>query len=232
MVPEVIFYAFLGGLLPAVLWLWFWLREDSAHPEPRGLVAMTFIAGAISVVFVLPIQYFIHFYFSSNLPVGFFLMAGAEELLKFAAAYTVAIRSKADDEPIDVVIYMVTAALGFSAVENALFSFQAIMASESLLGGVIVSGDRFVSASLVHVVSSAVVGLFLAFAFYKPRLVRQNMIMLGLVVATALHTMYNLSIINSTGDNSFFTFAVLWLSVIGLLLFFEKIKRLDQVKTL
>ena len=36
--------AFLAGLIPALFWLWFWLREDKAHPEPRALIATSFIA--------------------------------------------------------------------------------------------------------------------------------------------------------------------------------------------
>ena len=53
---EVLLYVFLGGLVPAILWLWFWLREDSAHPEPRGLIVITFIAGMVSVVLTIPTQ--------------------------------------------------------------------------------------------------------------------------------------------------------------------------------
>ena len=61
---QVLFYAFFGGLLPAALWLWFWLKEDSVHPEPRGLIVVTFIAGMLAVAFVLPLQQVIyHFFF-------------------------------------------------------------------------------------------------------------------------------------------------------------------------
>lgn len=231
MFPQVIFYALLGGFLPAVLWLWFWLREDSAHPEPRGLIVVTFIAGALSVFFVLPVQYILHYYLNESLYLTFFFLAGVEEFFKFVAAYIVAIRSKEDDEPIDVVIYMVTAALGFTAVENALFLLEPLLGG-SVVDSVISGNLRFVGASLLHIMSSATVGLFLAFAFYKSRLTRHNAVVFGLITATILHTLFNLSIISDDGSNTFLTFAILWLSVVGLLLFFEKIKRLDQVKTL
>ena len=29
--PKTLLYALLGGILPAVLWLWFWLKEDSKN---------------------------------------------------------------------------------------------------------------------------------------------------------------------------------------------------------
>ena len=48
--------AFAGGILPALIWLWFWLREDREAPEPRGLIALSFAAGMAVVYFVLPIQ--------------------------------------------------------------------------------------------------------------------------------------------------------------------------------
>ena len=47
-----------------------------------------------------------------------------EEVLKYSAALMVVLWHKAVDEPIDVIIYMITIALGFSALENALFIFN------------------------------------------------------------------------------------------------------------
>ena len=44
--------AFAGGILPALVWLWFWLRQDSEKPEPRGLIALSFAAGMAVVFFV------------------------------------------------------------------------------------------------------------------------------------------------------------------------------------
>ena len=46
--------ALVGGLLPAFLWLFFWLREDKEHPEPKGLLFFTFLAGMSTVILVLP----------------------------------------------------------------------------------------------------------------------------------------------------------------------------------
>lgn len=224
---QVLFYAFFGGLLPAALWLWFWLKEDSTHPEPRGLIVITFIAGMIAVAFVLPSQQVIYQLFSDSFKgssiVLFFMLAIIEEIMKFFAAYVVALRSKAFDEPIDAVIYMVTAALGFTALENAFFLFDPL-AGGNVVDSIITGNLRFVGASVLHVMTSAIVGLALALSFYKSRVVRRRMIFVGLLVATVLHTLFNLSIMSDSGSNTFVTFLVLWFSVVGLLLFFEKIK--------
>ena len=48
--------AFLCGLIPALFWLWFWLREDKERPEPLLLIAITFIAGMAVVPLALPLQ--------------------------------------------------------------------------------------------------------------------------------------------------------------------------------
>jgi hypothetical protein len=52
---STLVYAFFGGLLPALLWLWFFNHEDP-HPEPRGRLIETFIAGMITVFIAMAIQ--------------------------------------------------------------------------------------------------------------------------------------------------------------------------------
>lgn len=227
---QVLLYAFLGGVLPALLWLWFWLKEDSVHPEPRGLIVVTFFAGAVAVMLTLPLQQGISYYFQENATVLFILLALVEETLKFLAAYLVALRNRAFDEPIDAVIYMVTVALGFSALENAIFLFNSI-ATGNAIDGVITGNLRFVGASVLHVLASSVVGLGLAFSFYKSKIIRFRMLILSIFTAAALHALFNLSIINDGGRNMLVTFLVLWFLVVGLLLFFEKIKRLTKINT-
>lgn len=233
---DVLLYAFFGGLLPTSLWLWFWLKEDSAHPEPRGLIFMTFVAGMVVVIFALPLQKLVYEYvithFPGNTPLLLAFLALIEEALKFIAAYIVAMRSRAFDEPIDAVIYMVTVALGFSALENSLYLLDKDLIPAGNLAGSIITGNmRFVGASILHVMTSAIVGLGLAFSFYKSKNIQHVFVLLSILVATALHTVFNLAIISNGGNNMLITFLVLWFLVIGLLLFFEKIKRLKQINT-
>ncbi|HLP43824.1 MAG TPA: PrsW family glutamic-type intramembrane protease [Candidatus Nanoarchaeia archaeon] len=229
---DVLLHVFLGGLLPAILWLWFWLKEDSAHPEPRSLIVVTFIAGVFSVVLTLPIQKLAFNLFDPSTTFFVFILALIEEVMKFLAAYIIAFRSKAFDEPIDAVIFMVTAALGFTALENALFMFGTLIQTGNILETVATGNLRFIGASLLHTMASAVVGLCMALSFYKTKQERTFMLIVGIFIATLLHTLFNLSIISESSSNILATFLVLWLSVIGLLLFFEKIKRLNQINTI
>ena len=58
--PKILILAFLGGIIPSLLWLWFWLKEEEkGKSEPSGLLAICFIVGMISVFFVLPLEKFI-----------------------------------------------------------------------------------------------------------------------------------------------------------------------------
>ena len=119
--------------------------------------------------------------------------------------------------------------MSYFAPATSFSHCSAVLASGNFIDSLITGNMRFVGASVLHVMSSAIVGLSLAFSFYKPKIVRRHMVIIGILLATVLHTLFNLSIISSSGSNMFVTFLILWFSVIGLLLFFEKIKRLSQV---
>lgn len=223
---QALFFAMFGGVLPAALWLWFWLKEDSAHPEPRALIVLTFLAGIVAVILVLPFQKIVYYFFENSILITLILWATLEEIFKYWAARAAALRNKAVDEPVDVVIYMVTAALGFVALENTLFLINPLL-DGNILEGIVTGNVRFIGTSLLHVTSSATVGIFMAFSFYRSRRVKRFFTWTGLLTAIVLHTIFNLSIIGEGNENTFITFSLLWVSVIALLLFFEKIKRLS-----
>lgn len=227
---QAAFFALLGGILPAALWLWFWLKEDSAHPEPKALIVLAFFFGMLAIPFVLPLEQIAFHFLSSSVFATFVLWAGIEEVLKYIAAKISVLRNKAVDEPIDYVMYMVTIALGFAALENALFLFTPLIHGGSLLDGIVTGNLRFIGASLLHVISSASVGVFLALGHYKSQYKKNLYTVLGLSIATGLHALFNLSIINDNGSNTFTVFSVLWLSVVTLLLVLEKVKTFSPIR--
>ena len=90
------------------------------------------------------------------------------------AAYLAALRFRVFDEPLDGVIYLVTAALGFSALENVFFLITPAQGGDLLR--TIVTGDlRFIGASLLHTLASATIGVSLALSFYKGVGVRRGL---------------------------------------------------------
>ena len=223
-------YALLSGILPALLWLWFWLREDSVHPEPRSLIIGTFVGGMIVVPLVVPFQHIALDYYGGNInEVVYFVWAALEEFFKFGVAYVIALRTRFMDEPIDALIYMITAALGFAAMENTFFLLKPLLEGDAMTS--IVTGNlRFIGATLLHVVSSATIGLFIALPYYQDKIKKTFDLMLGLVFAAVLHAAFNLFIITSKGSDTFIVFGCVWLAVIVLILLFEKVKRIPYEK--
>ncbi|HEY4515701.1 MAG TPA: PrsW family glutamic-type intramembrane protease [Candidatus Paceibacterota bacterium] len=216
-------WAFVGGLLPAIFWLWFWLHEDKKHPEPKLRIILSFGFGMLAVLLVLPVERFFYNIFGNEIHIWTLLAwAAAEEVMKIVAAYFAAFRSRVADEPVDFLIYMVSTALGFSALENSLFLFN--MIGEGFVTQGIISGNmRFLGATLLHTVTSATIGTFIALAFYKNKEVKKMSLAIGIMLAIALHTLFNFFIIEM-GERVFFVFTGVWVAIILMILMFEKVK--------
>jgi len=225
MASTMFVIAFLGGLVPVVFWLWFWLREDKARPEPRALIASAFIAGMLVVPLVLPLQKFAIERFSGDNLI--FVWVIIEEVLKYSAALVVILWNKAVDEPIDCIIYMITIALGFAALENALFIFNLLQAGE-ITNTLLTGTFRFLGATLLHVLASGTVGAFMAFSFYKKSVLKVAYSTLGLFIAFVLHTLFNFFIMDANGQTILGVFLFVWMGIIVLFLVFEKVKLIEK----
>lgn len=216
--------AVAGGLFPALAWLWFWRREDRVHPEPKKLIALAFIAGMVAVGVVIPIQKYVAPFLWSTTAI-FTAWSAIEEVTKYLAARITVLWRREDDEPIDPVIYMIAVALGFAALENTLF-LMSPLGGTTTLETVMTGNLRFVGATLLHVLSSAVVGLALAFSFYKPHRIHAWYVFFGVILAALLHSGFNFLILNSPEEHLFRTFAIVWAGVIGVLAGVEFVKRI------
>jgi len=216
--------AFLAGLIPALFWVWFWLREDNRHPEPYILLAISFIAGMAVVPMVLPLQKIaIDLYTGANVILVWVII---EELLKYAAALAIVMWNKEVDEPIDMVIYMIMIALGFAALENALFIFNPLIAGD-YLNSALTGSFRFLGATLLHVLASGTIGVFLALTYYRSKTVQVVSGTVGLFIAIVLHALFNFFIIDASGETILGVFLFVWMGIILLFLLFEKIKQLE-----
>ncbi len=238
---EIVAFALAGGILPVLIWLFFWLKEDRERPEPKKLIARIFFAGALAVIAAYPLELLwckLGFLsgacvrLSAN-PVSMvigseklLLVAWAltEEILKFLAAYVIALRSRHFDEPVDAMIYLITAALGFAALENSLFLFNALSESGSSITTLLTGNFRFLGANVIHVISSAVIGGMVGLSFKLGRGQRVLYVLIGLFTATTLHAMFNFLIITTDSGGVFKIFAMLWLLAILIILLFERVK--------
>jgi protease PrsW len=223
---STVAYSLIGGIIPSLLWLFFWLHEDKKRPEPRGQLLRTFLFGMLAVVLVLPFQKIVNDYMPGMTVMAIFLWALFEEGFKFLAGYFGGIHSTEDDEPLDPIIYMITAALGFVALENALFIF-AQLADQNIAGSIFTGNMRFIGPSLLHIISSAVVGFAMAFSFFKSRGAQRIAAVVGGILAVVLHTFFNILMVKQEAVSVFTTFGLVWVVVIVLLLLFEKVKNMN-----
>ncbi len=227
----------LLGLLPSFAWLVFFLRED-VHPEPKKMVAWVFALGALSTVLVIILQTALQdtlqfFQIKDYDPISLFSLGIIEELFKFLAAYVVIRKSRFFDEPMDAVIYMIVAALGFAAVENAAVMANISVFSEAL--GVITL--RFVGATLLHALSSGLLGYYWAKGIILSRKIKAEteppchlcgtqpklLLLKGIVFATLLHMVFNCLIMVS---RDVIIYPTIFLIIAALFIFwdFERIK--------
>lgn len=217
--------AFLAGLIPALFWLWFWLREDKARPEPKMLIVTAFISGMLIVPLVLPLQQFaVQRFVGDNL---IFVWVIIEEVLKYSAALIVVLWNKAVDEPIDTIIYMICIALGFSALENALFIFNPLVQGD-YINSFLTGNFRFLGATLLHVLASGTVGICMALVYYKSTLVKVTTATFGLFIAIILHALFNFFIMDASGEAVLGVFMFVWMGIIVLFLIFEKVKLIEK----
>jgi len=153
-------------------------------------------------------------------------------VVKYLAAWIIALRLKYTifDEPIDAFVYLMTAALGFSAMENTLFLIGPLLQGETVT--TIITGNlRFMGANLLHVASSGVLSLCIAFTYFKPVWLQRVSIWGGIIAATVVHTIFNLLIILVSETNKemiFVAFSYVWLTLIILILALEKVKKIKE----
>jgi RsiW-degrading membrane proteinase PrsW (M82 family) len=106
------------------VWLWFFVRRDR-HPEPLWLLARTFGWGMFAWLVAAAFEASLGRMLDSPLPLILLLVAlltaVIEEGFKFVAA-TTAITELSFDEPMDGLVYAVTAALGFALMENVTYT--------------------------------------------------------------------------------------------------------------
>ena len=227
------------GILPSLVWLFYYLRKD-LHPEPQKKILQIFFWGVLSTVPVffvqLGLQHLLQqFNLNSelyNVIYWFLIIALSEELFIYLVIKFKVVNNPDLDEPLDVMLYMVVAALGFAALENILYLFSPIENStfaQVIDRTLIVSFIRFIGATFLHTLSSAVIGYSLAVSFYEVKK-RYLILFLGVATAALLHGFYDFSIMTLDGYAKIIIPIIIILTL-ALLVFlgFEKLKKMKGI---
>ena len=222
--PKLLLTAFIGGIVPSLLWLSFWLQEDEEHPEPKGLLTIMFIMGMLAVVVTYPVQKYVQLHFSGDNS-RLILWAAVEEFFKYLAVFIVLSNTKKANEPIDWPIYLITAAVGFATLENTLYLLKPLSLSGttvSLLTGHL----RYLGSTLLHTITSGTIGIAIGLSFFSRPWVKKISFFFGFILAVVLHSAFNFFIIRNNGSDYMKVFAFLWVVSIVVMLVFEKVRRM------
>ncbi|MBU3964459.1 PrsW family intramembrane metalloprotease [Patescibacteria group bacterium] len=219
------------GLVPSIIWLLFYLRKDK-RPEPNEMVIKIFIYGMAITLPVALIEWgFVGVLKNFNLPSGvmlaiYFLLGVAlvEEVAKYLIIKFRILRDPAFDEPIDAMIYMIIAGLGFAALENILVLFV-LKQPELLEKTILTLSGRFIGATFLHALCSANIGFFLALSLIKKK--RNTLLFItGLTASIILHGVYNLAITIEGWSKAVIIISMLFGLFLVVLYEFKKVNKL------
>ncbi len=220
-----ILLAIVGGIFPTFLWLWFWFNQTE-KPQSTGFLSLLYILGMVCVFIALPIDSIIR---QSKLDQKEYLLAFAlvEEVLKTILTAAVAFRHRMIKRPTDYTLFLVTLALGFSALENNLYLIHPI--SQDNLTFVLFTGSlRFIGATLLHTTCVAIVGNMLGIAFNETRVMKFVHGLFGLGIAIGLHAIFNYFILLSTTRSIMIGLAGLWFIGITVIVVFGRLQKLQN----
>ncbi len=216
--------ALVFGLLPGFAWMIFYLGE-ALHPEPKRLIVFTFIVGMAFGFFTVGIENIFNGW-ASGIGIqelsllSLFGLAAIEEIMKFAAAHFAISRNPEFTEPVDAMIYMIVAALGFATLDN-IGAISTISPQAALIPAVLETVSlRFVGATLLHTLTSGIVGYYWALGIVNGKIKRY--LASGLVIATVLHATFNYLILTYGAA----VYSVIFLIIVGFFVLndFEKFK--------
>lgn len=242
---RIILYIFFG-VLPSATWLFYYLTKDM-HPEPKKMIIKIFILGTLVTIPAFFVQVGLsqlldQLKFSGLLdgyPIiadilkWFVVIALTEETLKYAVVRFAVLRGPEVDEPLDIMLYMVVAALGFAALENILYLFSPIdnLSFQTIIQtAATISFIRFIGATFLHTLCSGLAGYFIALGTLKSAKKRNFLLFHGILLATLLHGLYDFSIITLQSPVNIIIPALV---IIGLAMFmlydFDEIKKVKSI---
>ena len=156
------------AVLPAAVLLWFIYKEDKVEKEPIGLLAKIFVFGVLSTAIAAVLEYsgqnLLYILFKGDfnnivclIILNFIVVGLSEEFVKFMAVRLAAWKDKEFNYTFDALVYCVAASLGFAALENIKYLWDAPYELAAMRGVISVPG---------HAIFAVFMGMYMGFAKY------------------------------------------------------------------
>lgn len=220
---QSLFIGIVTGFVPTFFWLYFWLKETEEIRYPLTLVLLVFGLGGIGVFLAIPLQSALSTVFAYK-SIGYLMtLACVEEIVKFLLVCIAVPRILTPRLATEPAVFLVSAALGFAAVENTLFLLNPVLHQNINL--TLVTGNlRFLGSTVLHAICAAFIGIGLGLAATDRFFSKMLHLLTGLALAVALHGLFNYFIIRNDTKVTMTTLGVLWALTLVVIIIFESLK--------
>jgi RsiW-degrading membrane proteinase PrsW (M82 family) len=216
----------LVTILPSILIILFFVNSDK-FKEPKSEIIKVFIFGILITIPAYILNTFLgDFWYnntkvSQNLISSFLTAAPVEEGLKLSILYYFVYKMKDFNEPLDGIVYGVTASLGFATLENIYYVY--LLADHFQTTSMALAVVRSFSAVPAH----AVFGIFMGYFFMKYSFIKKgDNLFFAFIVPFVLHGCYNLFI----ASNFFVSLSLVIIAWIVALRLFSRLKNTQKRK--
>ena len=179
----------LTAIAPVFIIIIYIYIKDKYEKEPKRLLLLSFISGAIVSIVITTILYSgfdvllpleNHYSIGQQFIKAFFVVGLTEEFSKYIIVLYISQPRRAFNEPFDGIIYAVMVSMGFAATENIMYVLQ---------GGYEVALLRAFTAVPAHATFAILMGYFMGKAKFSNNKVMLNFT--GLFLAVVFHGMYD-----------------------------------------
>jgi RsiW-degrading membrane proteinase PrsW (M82 family) len=179
----------LFAVVPVFIIIIYIYIKDKHEKEPKKLLLVSFILGAIVSIVITTILYV---FFDMFLPIperysiwrqfirAFFIVGLIEEFSKYIIVRYYAQTKRQYNEPFDGIVYAVMVSMGFAATENIFYVLE---------GGFQVALIRAFTAVPAHATFGILMGYFMGIAKFSNNRIKWNLI--GLLLAIVFHGAYD-----------------------------------------
>ena len=196
-------FLLLIAILPTLALLLFFIYSDK-FKEPKKTVLSTFILG---IFIIAPIEVF---HYGTEMIIGepieynaffraFFAAAFLEELFKFCVLFFFCTKFSEFNEPMDGIVYGLTASLGFAFWENLQYIY---MPDREISESLQVAWMRAFTAVPSHAFDGVIMGFFIGRHYFRDYKTNTNLI-LALLIPVTLHGFYDWVLMEESINGNF-----------------------------